>query len=110
MTSGLYYKHITTVNYDSSIVNKFGASLTDNARVIIYDRHMFKVQAQGCHDTQHNDTKQSGLICDTQHNGTSAIVLRVAMPSVAIFIVLLRVVMLNVVMLSVVAPDQKPVS
>jgi hypothetical protein len=20
-----------------------------------------------CHDTQHNDTKQNGLICDTQH-------------------------------------------
>jgi hypothetical protein len=33
------------VNYDSSIVNKFGASLTDNARVVIYNRHMFIVQA-----------------------------------------------------------------
>ncbi len=41
--SGLYYKHITIVNDDSSIVNKFAASLT--ARVIIYDRHMFIVQA-----------------------------------------------------------------
>ncbi len=29
------------VNDDSSIVNKFGASLTDDARVVIYDRHMF---------------------------------------------------------------------
>ncbi len=35
------------VNYDSSVVNKFGASLTDDARVIIYDRHMFIVQAIG---------------------------------------------------------------
>jgi hypothetical protein len=41
------YKHITIVNYVSSIVNKLGASLTDNASVIIYDRHMFIVQATG---------------------------------------------------------------
>jgi hypothetical protein len=27
------------VNYDSSVVNKFGASLTDNAIVIIYNRN-----------------------------------------------------------------------
>ncbi len=33
------------INYDSSIVNKFGASLADDARVVIYERHMFKVQA-----------------------------------------------------------------
>jgi hypothetical protein len=44
-TSGLYYKHITIVNYDPSIVNKFGASLTDDTGVIIYDCHMFIVQA-----------------------------------------------------------------
>ncbi len=44
-TSGLYYKHITIVNDDSSIVNKYEASLTDDARVIIYDHHMFIVQA-----------------------------------------------------------------
>ncbi len=30
---------------DSSIVNKLGASLTNDARVIIYDRHMFIVQS-----------------------------------------------------------------
>jgi hypothetical protein len=35
------------INDDSSIVNKLGASLTDDARVIIYDRHMFIVQATG---------------------------------------------------------------
>ena len=35
------------VNYDSSIFNKFGASLTDDARVIIYDCHMFIAQATG---------------------------------------------------------------
>ncbi len=45
--SGLYYKHITIVNYNSSAVNKFGASLTDDTRVVIYNRHMFIVQATG---------------------------------------------------------------
>jgi len=32
-------------NYTSSGINKLKASLNDNARVIIYDRHMFIVQA-----------------------------------------------------------------
>jgi hypothetical protein len=40
-------KHITSVNDDSSVVNKFEASLTGEARVVIYNRHMFKVQATG---------------------------------------------------------------
>jgi hypothetical protein len=44
---GLYYKHITMVNDDSSVINKFEASLADNARVIIYDQHMFIVQVAG---------------------------------------------------------------
>ncbi len=35
------------MNDDSSIVNKLGASLTDDARVVIYDCHMFIVQATG---------------------------------------------------------------
>jgi hypothetical protein len=43
--SGLYYKLMTIVNDNSRVVNKLEASLTDNARVIIYDRHMFIVQA-----------------------------------------------------------------
>ncbi len=42
-SSGLNYKHIMILNYNSSVVNKLGASLTDDARVIIYDRHMFIV-------------------------------------------------------------------
>ena len=46
---GLYYIHITIVNDASSIVNKFGTSLTDDARVIIYDPHMFIVQATDAH-------------------------------------------------------------
>ncbi len=35
------------VNDNSGNVNKFGASLTDDARVVIYDCHMFIVQATG---------------------------------------------------------------
>jgi hypothetical protein len=46
-TCSLYHKYITIINYDSSTVNKFRASLTDDARVIIYDRQMFIVQATG---------------------------------------------------------------
>jgi hypothetical protein len=47
LTCGLYYKHVMVVNYASSGVNKLRASLNDDARVIIYDRHMFIVQATG---------------------------------------------------------------
>jgi hypothetical protein len=43
--SGLYNKHFMTVNDDSSIVKKIEASLTDDARVVIYDLHKFIVQA-----------------------------------------------------------------
>ncbi len=43
--SGLFHKHITIVNYDSSVVNKFGASLNDDPRVVIYDHNMFIVEA-----------------------------------------------------------------
>ncbi len=45
MLSGLYYKPMTIVNDDSRVVNKLEASLTDDARVVIYDCHMFTVQA-----------------------------------------------------------------
>jgi hypothetical protein len=40
---------MTIVNDDSRVINKLEASLTDDARVIIYDHHMFIVQATGCH-------------------------------------------------------------
>ncbi len=36
---------MTIVNYASSVINKLEALLTDDARVIIYDRHVFIVQA-----------------------------------------------------------------
>ena len=45
MTSGLYYKHITIVNYDSSVVTKFGVHLLTMLRVVLYDYHMFTLQA-----------------------------------------------------------------
>ncbi len=35
------------VNYASSIINKLEALLTDAARVVIYDHHVFIVQATG---------------------------------------------------------------
>ena len=41
---GLYYKPLTIVNDDSRVVNKLEASHADNARVVLYDRHMFIVQ------------------------------------------------------------------
>jgi hypothetical protein len=44
-TCGLYYKHVTIVNYASSSVNKLRPSLNDDATVVIYDHHMFIVQA-----------------------------------------------------------------
>jgi hypothetical protein len=36
---------MTIVNDDSRVINKLEASLTDNAKVIIYYHHMFIVQA-----------------------------------------------------------------
>jgi hypothetical protein len=45
--SGQYYKHVTIVNYASSGVNKLRASFNDDARVVIYNLHMFIVQATG---------------------------------------------------------------
>jgi hypothetical protein len=44
-SSGLYYKHMTIVNDDSSIVIKWSFKLIDAARGIIYDCHMFIVKA-----------------------------------------------------------------
>jgi hypothetical protein len=38
---------MTIVSDDSSVVNKLEALLTDDARGVIYDRHMFIVQATG---------------------------------------------------------------
>ena len=37
------------INDNSKAANKLEASLTDDARVIIYDHHMFILQATGCY-------------------------------------------------------------
>jgi hypothetical protein len=47
MFIGLYYKPMMKINDNSRVVNKLDTSLTNEARVIIYDRHMFIVQATG---------------------------------------------------------------
>ncbi len=44
----MYYKPMMIINDDSMVVNKLEASLTDDARVINYNRHMFIVQATDC--------------------------------------------------------------
>jgi hypothetical protein len=36
---------MTILNDDPRVINKLEASLTDDIRVVIYDRHMFIVQA-----------------------------------------------------------------
>ncbi len=44
---GLYYKHLTIVNNDSSVISKWNFKLIDNPRVVIYDHHRFIIQATG---------------------------------------------------------------
>ena len=44
MSSGLYYKPMMIINDNSRVITKFETSLTDDARVVIYDHHMFIVQ------------------------------------------------------------------
>ncbi len=46
-TSGLYYKHMMIINDDSSVIIKWSSKLIGTARGVIYDRHMFIVQATG---------------------------------------------------------------
>jgi hypothetical protein len=46
-TSGVYYKHMKIVNDDSSVVSKWSSEQIDVARVVIYDRNMFIIQATG---------------------------------------------------------------
>ncbi len=45
--SGLYYIHVTIINDDSSVINKWSFKLIDDARVVIYDRNKFIIQATG---------------------------------------------------------------
>jgi hypothetical protein len=54
---------MTIVNDDSRVVNKFEASLTADARVIIYDCHMFIVQVTGVYQAP----EKPGAIFTTLH-------------------------------------------
>jgi hypothetical protein len=47
MSCDLYYKPMMIVDDDFRVVNNLEASLTDDARVVVYNRHMFIVQATG---------------------------------------------------------------
>jgi hypothetical protein len=51
-TSGLYYKQVTIVNDDSSIISKRSLKLIDGPRIIIYDLHRFIIQATGVKATK----------------------------------------------------------
>jgi hypothetical protein len=44
-SSSLYYKHVTIINDDSSIVSKWSFKLIDDAGVVIYDHNRFIMQA-----------------------------------------------------------------
>ncbi len=43
---------MTIINDGARVINKLETSLTDDDRVIIYDRHMFIVQATGLNVTK----------------------------------------------------------
>ncbi len=55
---------MTIVNDDSRVVNKLEASLTDDARVVIYNRHMFMVQATEFETIELKITSQCFYFCD----------------------------------------------
>ncbi len=60
---GLYYKHMTIVNDDSSVVNQLEALLTDDARGVIYDHCKFIIQATG-HSVQEYQSLRKLKILD----------------------------------------------
>jgi hypothetical protein len=62
--NSLYYKPITIVSDDSSIINKLETSLIDEARVVIYDRHMFIVQATTLDKTRNFKINAINACCD----------------------------------------------
>jgi len=45
ITCGLYYKHMTIINDDSSIISRRSSKLIGGARVITYNRNMFIKEA-----------------------------------------------------------------
>ncbi len=64
------------VNYASSGINKLKGSLNDDARVIIYDRRMFIVQATGDISNKHFSNKNKGAVSREITDKTSQCKLR----------------------------------
>jgi hypothetical protein len=53
---------MTIINYASSVVNKLEALLTDNARVVIYNRHVFIVQATEVIEEEEGDVSLLNIL------------------------------------------------
>ncbi len=65
--SGLYYKHVTIVNDNSSVISKGSFKLSDDARVVIYDCHRFIIQVTDVSSVQFNSqVKQPSLKLKTE--------------------------------------------
>ncbi len=47
VTCGLYYKHVTIVYGDSSVISKWSFKHIDDTSIVIYDHHRFIIQANG---------------------------------------------------------------
>jgi hypothetical protein len=70
LTCSLYYKPMMIVNDDARIINKLDASLTDDARVVIYNHHMFRVQdtkLMSMNGVLNYSVKQSNLVTSIVH-------------------------------------------
>jgi hypothetical protein len=57
----LYYKHVTIVNDDSSIISKWSFKLIDDPRIVIYDYHRFIIQATGACAIKHYRSVMDGF-------------------------------------------------
>jgi hypothetical protein len=57
---------MTIVNEDSRVANKLKTSITDDARVIIYDRHMFIVQGHRFHESVSVSFEADAFGCDKE--------------------------------------------
>ncbi len=95
-TTGLYYKHMTIINYDSSIIIKRSSKLIDPARGVIYDHHMFIIQATG-HLFLTNLIQQSVIYM-------SVVLPSVVLLSIFIFSII-SVILVTIIQLSVILLD-----
>ncbi len=63
---------MTIVNDDSRVINNLETSLTDSASVIIYDRHIFIVQATDARMQLDSKTSNLGLLAYCSTNCATA--------------------------------------